>query len=228
MKDGPDIAHIAALIGDPARSNMLTALMDGRALTASELAAEAGVSASTATSHLSRLRDGGLLQLRRRGRHRYFALADDQVARVLEGLMGLSAGLGRPRTRTGPRDEALREARVCYNHLAGTRGIQLYESMTARGLLVGRGDQLEPGADAPAFLGSLGLDVEGIARGRAPLCRECLDWSERRMHLAGSLGRAVLARIEALGWVRRDPGSRAVLFSESGSAAFDRAFPPPA
>ena len=125
MKEGPDIARIAALIGDPARANMLTALMSGKAVTATELAQEANVTLQTASTHLSKLDEGGLLRPRKQGRHKYFSLANDDVARVLEGLMGLAAGSGHLRSRTGPRDPALRKARVCYNHLAGDLGIRL-------------------------------------------------------------------------------------------------------
>ena len=225
MKEGPDIAFIAALIGDPARANILTALMDGRALTASELAVEAGVTAQTASAHLAKLADGGLLKPRKQGRHKYFALAHDEVAEVLERLMGLSAGLSRARTRTGPRDDALRHARVCYNHLAGAMGIRLYDSLLARGLVEETkiGPVLSPAGEEAVM--AFGVDLPELRARRAPLCRECLDWSERRSHLAGSLGRALFARIEALGWARRDPKSRAVLFSDAGQSAFEAQFP---
>ena len=116
MKEGPDIARIAALIGDPARANMLTALMSGKALTASEFAGEANVTLQTASAHLSKLDEGGLLRPRKQGRQKYFSLASDDFARVLEGLMGLAALSGHLRSRTGPNDPALRKARVCYNH----------------------------------------------------------------------------------------------------------------
>ena len=117
MKEGPNIAFIAALIGDPARANILTALMSGKALTATELAAEAGVTLQTASSHLSKLVQGDLLRVLKQGRHKYFSLANDDVAHVLEGIMGLAAGAGHLRIRTGPKDTALRHARVCYSHL---------------------------------------------------------------------------------------------------------------
>ncbi|MFO1165925.1 MAG: winged helix-turn-helix domain-containing protein [Paracoccus sp. (in: a-proteobacteria)] len=133
MKDGPDIARVAALIGDPARANMLTALMGGRALTASELAQEAGVTAQTASSHLARLAEGGLIRQRKQGRHRYHQLASAEVAALLESLMGLAAGAGHLRRRPGPRDPAMRRARVCYDHLAGEMGTTMFESMLARG-----------------------------------------------------------------------------------------------
>ena len=119
MKDGPDIARVANLIGDPARANILSALMDGRALTAGELAGAAGVGASTASAHLNRLQEGGLIRVEAQGRHRYYALAGADVAEVLEALMGLAQQTGATRVRTGPREPELRKARVCYDHLAG-------------------------------------------------------------------------------------------------------------
>ena len=225
MKDGPDIARIAALIGDPARANMLTALMSGKALTATELAAEAGVTIQTASSHLSKLDAGGLLKPRKQGRHKYFSLADDDVARVLEGLMGLAAGAGHLRVRTGPRDGALRKARVCYNHLAGDKGTQMFDSLLARGFVRPDEDDLLLTEAGRSFAERLGVDVDALRSRKAPLCRECLDWSERRSHLAGSLGRAFMSRFEELGWVRREEGSRVVRFTAPGEQAFDAAFP---
>lgn len=225
MKEGPDIAHIAALIGDPARANMLSALMSGKALTVSELAGEAGVTIQTASSHLSKMEAGGLLRPRKQGRHKYFALANDDVARVLEALMGLAASVGHLRKRTGPKDETLRKARVCYNHLAGDMGTRLFDSLLAQGFLDAAGEGVSLTEAGAAFVTGFGIDLEALRKHRAPLCRECLDWSERRPHLAGSLGRAFLGRFEALTWARRDQQSRAVLFSASGNAAFMQAFP---
>ena len=225
MKDGPDIARIAALIGDPARANMLTALMSGKALTATELAAEAGVTIQTASSHLSKLDAGGLLRPRKQGRHKYFSLADDDVARVLEGLMGLAAGAGHLRVRTGPRDGALRKARVCYNHLAGDKGTQMFDSLLALGFVRPEGGDLLLTEAGRSFAERLGVDVDALRSRKAPLCRECLDWSERRSHLAGSLGRAFMSRFEELGWARREEGSRVVRFTAPGERAFDAAFP---
>ena len=225
MKEGPDIARIASLIGDPARANMLTALMSGKALTASELAQEAGVTLQTASSHLAKLDQGGLLRPRKQGRHKYFSLASDDVARVLEGLMGLAAGSGHLRSRTGPKDPALRKARVCYNHLAGDMGIQLYDSLMDRRLLQVVGENLGLSDDGRAFVRDFGIDVDSLAPRKTPLCRACLDWSERRSHLAGRLGRAFLDRFEALHWVRREKGSRTVWFSPTGEDAFTRTFP---
>ncbi|WP_118135951.1 helix-turn-helix transcriptional regulator [Oceanicella sp. SM1341] len=226
MREGPDISRIAALIGDPARANMLVALMSGRALTASELAAEAGITPATASSHLARLEQGGLVALRRQGRHKYVTLSGEEVARVLESLMGLAAGTGHLRTRTGPRDPALRHARLCYNHLAGEMGIALFDSLRGRGLLEGPEEALALSGPGRAFATRFGIDLAALdGRPRTPLCRPCLDWSARRSHLGGSLGRALMARIEALGWARREAGSRAVRFTPPGERAFREAFP---
>ncbi|MEL7285809.1 MAG: winged helix-turn-helix domain-containing protein [Pseudomonadota bacterium] len=225
MREGPDIAHIAALIGDPARANMLTVLMSGKALTVSELAEEAGVTIQTASSHLSKLDEGGLLRPRKQGRHKYFSLASDDVAHVLEGLMGLAAGSGYLRKRTGPKDAELRQARVCYNHLAGDMGTQMFDSLMARGHLVLNGEELELTDAGAAFAKDFEIDVEALRRARAPLCRECLDWSERRSHLAGSLGRAFLSRFEEMAWVKRDQKTRVVTFSRIGAEKFSKLFP---
>lgn len=225
MKEGPDIAHVAALIGDPARANMLTALMSGKALTVSELAEEAGVTIQTASSHLSKLDEGGLLRPRKQGRHKYFALSSEEVAHVLEGLMGLAAGAGYLRKRTGPRDAELRQARVCYNHLAGDMGTQMFDSLVAQGHLVLHGGELELTETGAAFAASFEIDIDGLQSARAPVCRECLDWSERRSHLAGSLGRALLSRFEELAWAKRDQKTRVVSFSRDGAEAFNKLFP---
>lgn len=225
MKDGPDIAHIAALIGDPARANMLTALMSGKALTVSELAEEAGVTMQTASSHLSKLDGGGLLRPRKQGRHKYFTLASDDVAHVLEGLMGLAAGSGYLRKRTGPRDAELRRARICYNHLAGDMGTQMFDSLMAQGALVLDGEQLQLTQTGAALVTGFEIDIDRLRKARAPVCRECLDWSERRSHLAGSLGRAFLSRFEELAWAKRDQKTRVVTFSPKGLEAFNKLFP---
>ena len=225
MRHGPEIARIASLIGDPARANILTALMSGKALTASELAAEAGVSPSTASSHLGRLSEGGLVRETRQGRHKYFALAGEEVAQVLEALMGFAAGQGHLRTRTGPKDAQLREARVCYNHLAGTRGIQLFDSLFARDFMVLEGDAPRLTEAGESFVRDLGVDFDHLVKSRAPVCRTCLDWSARRPHLAGSLGRALLKRFEMMGWAYRVRDTRIVSFTSEGLRQFNGAFP---
>jgi DNA-binding transcriptional ArsR family regulator len=223
MEAGPRIAFIAALIGDPARANMLTALMDGRALTASELAGAGGITLPTASGHLARLVEAGLLGVRKQGRHRYFSLSGADVAEALEGLMGLAQRTGAMPSRTGPRDAALRHARVCYDHLAGERGVALLASLRRRGFVDGEEDAFRLTGSGRDFLTSLGLDLAALEGRRRRLCRTCLDWSERRDHLGGSLGAALLDLMAARGWLRREEG-RVLRFSPAGASAFETAF----
>lgn len=222
MNDGPLIAAIAALIGDPGRANMLTALMDGRALTASELGGAAGVTLQTASGHLARLVEAGLLAVRKQGRHRYFRLSGPDVAEALEALMSLAQRTGALRVRTGPRDAALREARICYDHLAGERGVSLLEALRRQELVAGEQDAMltERGR---VFFSGLGVDLERLRKGRRPICRLCLDWSERRAHLGGALGAALLDLMVERCWLRREEG-RVLRFSPAGVRAFQSAF----
>lgn len=222
MTDGPLIAQVAALIGDPARANILTALMDGRALTASELSQIAGVSPSTTSGHLGKLETGRLLATEKQGRHRYFRLANADVAHVLESLMGVAQRTGAVRFRTGPKEAALREARICYDHLAGERGVELLDGLVAKNWL---SDSHAPSltGEGQRGLGGLGIDVARLTKSRRPVCRSCLDWSERRIHLGGSLGAALLSHMLDAGWAKRDVG-RVIRFSPQGTAAFRSAF----
>ena len=224
MKDGPDIAMIASLLGDPGRANMLTALMGGQALTAGELAREAGVTAQTASSHLAKLQAGGLLIGRKQGRHNYFALSGDDVAGVIEALMGLAARTGHTRIRTGPKEPAMRRARVCYDHLAGDLAVSMLEHLTARGFVTEEGEDLSLTSTGRTFMEALGLDLPALTRSRRPLCKGCLDWSVRRTHRAGALGAALLDRFYALGWASREAGTRLVSFSPRGLEAFREIF----
>ncbi|MCV3735525.1 metalloregulator ArsR/SmtB family transcription factor (plasmid) [Rhizobium sp. TRM96647] len=227
MKEGPDIAQIGALIGDPARANMLAVLMGGRALTATELAGAAGITLSTASSHLAKLEAGGLVSQRKQGRHRYFALADDEVGLMLEGLMGFAAHRGFLRARPGPKDPALRKARVCYNHLAGDFGVRMLDRLVADGHVAIDGDDAALTAEGEAKMAGIGIDVTGLRSQRRPVCRTCLDWSERRSHLAGSLGEALLSRFIEMGWARRSDDSRAIGFTPKGERQFLDLFPQP-
>jgi len=222
MDAGPRIAFIAALIGDPARANMLTALMDGRALTASELAGAGGITLQTASGHLARMVEAGLLAVRKQGRHRYFRLSGADVAEALEGLMGIAERTGATPVRAGPSDAALRHARICYDHLAGERGVALLESLRRRGLVDGD-DEISLTEAGRDYLDKLGLVVSSLDGGRRPLCRPCLDWSERRTHLGGALGAALLDHMSAQGWLRREEG-RVLRFSSAGERAFEAAF----
>ena len=224
MKDGPDLSRIGNLVGDPARANMLTALMDGGSLTASELALEAGVTAQTASSHLGKLMEGGLLSLSTQGRHRYYALSGPQVAAMLEAIMGVAASVGPKRTRPGPRDATMREARICYDHLAGNHAVAMLDRLLERGILTGDGADIRLGKSAPSHFAAIGIDVEVFGKQRRPVSRACLDWSVRRSHLAGALGAAILDKILTEKWARREADSRAIVFSPRGKAAFEQTF----
>jgi DNA-binding transcriptional ArsR family regulator len=227
MKVGPDIAMVASLVGDPARANMLTALMSGRALTASELAQEAGITPQTASSHLGKLEAGGLIEPEKQGRHRYYRLTDPDVAGVLEGLAGLAARAGHMRVRTGPKDPALRRARICYDHLAGDLGVQMFDSMKAQKLVRQKKQDMELTPEGARFLEkNLQISEDMLAHPRRPVCKACLDWSERRHHLAGTLGAALMTRFTELKWAARDtaPGSRIVNFSRTGEKRFAALF----
>jgi len=224
MKEGPVIASVAALLGDPARANILTALMDGRALTVSELAEAAGVTLQTASGHLAKLDAANLLTAEKQGRHRYFRLSGPDVAQVLEALMGLAQRTGATRVRTGPKDAALRSARICYDHLAGERGVALLTAARRQGLIEGERDMTLTDKGR-AFFTEFGIDLAALERGRRPLCRACLDWSERHNHLGGALGAALLSRMIERGWVRRGTG-RVLTFTCEGEEGFEAAFIP--
>ncbi|MCZ8373899.1 MAG: helix-turn-helix domain-containing protein [Beijerinckiaceae bacterium] len=219
MKNGPDIAALASLIGDPARANILAALMGGKALTAGECAAEAGISAPAASGHLAKLLDAGLLVVLVQGRHRYYNLAGPDIAEAVETLMGLAARVGLRRTRPGPREAAMRKARFCYDHLAGDAATALFARLVDNGMLVAQADGLglSPGGRL-RFLAE-GIDIAALEAKPRPLCRACLDWSERRPHLAGSLGAAIARLAIERGWCRREAASRAVHVSPDGERA---------
>lgn len=223
------LAETASLVGDPARAGMLMALMDGRALTAGELARAAGVTPQTASGHLAKMATAGLLAIQRQGRHHYHRLASPEVAHMLESIMEVSAN-GRDQLRrrvvTGPRDKAMRAARICWSHLAGGLGVALADALVAHGRL-----ELSPEGGAMTDAGALffrdfGLDLAAVPRaggGRA-FCRPCLDWSERRLHVGGALGRALAERCFALNWIRRCDGSRALAITPAGQRGFHEAF----
>ncbi len=225
MKEGPNIATLGSLIGDPARANMLTALMSGKALTVSELAAEAGITLQTTSAHLSKLEVGGLVRRRKQGRHRYYSLTDADVGSLFEAMMGLAAKKGHMRTRTGPKDPALRKARVCYNHLAGELGVQMFDSLLANDYLIGDEGGIELTDPGRAFVSEFGIEIEALKKSRRPLCKSCLDWSARRSHLAGSLGTAFLQRFFQLHWAKRQKSTRIVAFTKAGEARFLNQFP---
>jgi DNA-binding transcriptional ArsR family regulator len=220
VKDGPNIARIASLLGDTARADVLTALMTDRALTATELAAIAGVTKQTMSAHLSKLLDAALVAVDQQGRHRYFRLADEDVAGLLESLMGVAFRTGAVRLLSSPREPALRKARICYDHLAGELGVMAYEALLRHGAFAMFGGELRLSESGVEWFTRLGIDTDAAARQRRTFCRPCMDWSERRHHLAGSLGAALLSRMQDLKWASRDKNSRVIRFTPRGQRAF--------
>jgi DNA-binding transcriptional ArsR family regulator len=210
-----EMAEIAALIGDPGRANMLASLMDGRALTATELAYVARVSPQTASGHLAKLTAAGLLSITARGRYRYYRIASPLVGRMLEGILAV-AGSAPARYRPASRaDDALRTARTCYDHLAGRLGVGLTDTLCARGHLVLAEEAGEVTPQGLAFLADFGIETPDPRRKRA-YCRPCLDWSERRPHLAGAIGAALARRCFELGWVEHAREGRALAITPKG------------
>jgi DNA-binding transcriptional ArsR family regulator len=214
----PDLTRIAATVGDARRIRMLALLMEGRALTAKELALGAGVEPATASAHLKRLQADGLVESAPQGRHKYFRLASPQVAQLLESLMHLAPRrAAAPRTAAG--DAPVRHARFCYDHLAGRVGSGLFAAMLDKGWLQDDADvqrQLVVTGKGMKALGTLGVDVaEAQSRRRLFACR-CLDWSERRDHLAGALGAAIAQQMLSLGWIERHKRSRLVTVTPDG------------
>jgi len=220
----PSIAEVAALVGNPARANVLMALLDGRALTATELAFAAGVSPQTTSGHLSKLTGAKLLALTKQGRHSYYRLASPLIGQMLEGIMAVAAD-GPARYRPKWRgDDALRTARTCYDHLAGRLGVALADALTQRDhvVLSDDGGMVTPAGET--FLLGFGIDVRAVGAGRRAFCRPCLDWSERRPHLAGIVGAALAGRCFELGWINRIRDTRAVLVPAAGQRGFAETF----
>jgi DNA-binding transcriptional ArsR family regulator len=212
MNQGPDFTEAAALMGDPARARMLTAMLDGRAWTATELAFEASVAPSTASAHLARLLSGGLVSDVRQGRHRYFRLMGNDVATAIEALMALSSRTSPSKRLPGPRDERLRHARTCYDHLAGTVGVKLFGYLTSQGSIVANQNGWAFTAEGEASFATL---LGGAKAAFTQHGRSCLDWSERKEHLGGALGKAILAALISNGLARVGPG-RLVEFTAEG------------
>jgi DNA-binding transcriptional ArsR family regulator len=235
-----DIAALASMLADPARCKVLLALDDGRALAASVLADEAGISRSTASSHLGKLTDAGLLSVESHGRHRYYRLAGPEVGELLEQLVRLAPSRPVRSLREGTRAARLRSARTCYDHVAGRLGVQIMGSLLDREVLVGGDGHYDPRRDRHDALSSPGRDIryeltdagreflQGVGvelpTGRRPLVRYCVDWTEQRHHLAGGLGRAVFDRLVSAGWVKRAPRGRALTVTDDGRAALADAF----
>jgi DNA-binding transcriptional ArsR family regulator len=224
MNTGPLIAEIAALVAEPARAAMLSALLDGRALTAGELAYAARVTPQTASTHLARLTEAGLLSPTREGRHRYFRLASPNVVEMLDGIVGVALE-NRPRCRPLSRQaRELSAARICYDHLAGRLAVELTEFFAAQEYLVIADEGAEVTEAGAHFLATFGINLSALSSARRRFCRLCLDWTERRPHLAGALGAALTKRCFDLAWTERMKHSRAVIVTASGKRGFLETF----
>jgi DNA-binding transcriptional ArsR family regulator len=224
MNEGPDLAEVAALVGDPARANILSALLDGRALTASELAYFARVSPQTTSGHLAKLTDGKLIAMMRQGRNRYYRLATPLVGQMLEGIMAVAADgpkRYRPASKLG---DAMKMARTCYDHFAGKLGVGLADALCERGYLVLTEDGGEVTASGTSFLDDFGVDLSVVRRQRRTFCRPCLDWTERRLHLGGAVGAVLAARCFDLGWFKRSRDSRALTIMPAGQRGLGEIF----
>jgi DNA-binding transcriptional ArsR family regulator len=216
------IAEIGALLGDPARVNMMIALVDGRAFTARELAEAGGVSPQTASSHLAKLAAAKLVSVEKQGRHRYHRISSAEVAQLLEQMHVLGSTLAASSPpRTGPRDLQMRELRSCYDHLAGRIAVELSDQ-----LLLESGSDGAPRLknDAEARLSLINVTMKSLEKSRRPLCRTCLDWSERRPHISGAMGAAILKRVRELGWIKNRQSGRALIVTGLGERGFADVF----
>jgi DNA-binding transcriptional ArsR family regulator len=219
----PNISEVASLMGDPARAAMLAALVDGRALPAGELAYASGVTAQTASFHLSKLLAGGLVTAETEGRHRYYRLAGAHVAQAIENLATIRPpGLIRRKTLSATAKE-LRFARCCYDHLAGQIGVAITQALLERGLITPLPDKrFDVSPLGVEWFRNIGLDVAGLKPTRRGLARQCLDWTERTHHLAGPLGVQFMSVLCARGWLRRSAGSRAFRITPRGGMELKR------
>ncbi len=224
MIAGINVAEVAALIGDVTRANLLLALMDGRALTATELAHRAGVTPQTTSAHLAKLSEARILAMEAQGRHRYYRLASPAVAQAIEALMQLAADGPKRHRPPGPRDEAIRTARTCYDHLAGRLGVGIADGLLERGLATLDDGAFALTAEGERTLGGWGLDLAAARRQRRAFARSCLDWSERRPHIGGALGAAVAELAFTRGWIARQAGERAVRLTGPGRQAIHTHF----
>ena len=218
------MARVAALVGDPARANILASLMDGLAHTPTELALDAGISTATASGHLAQLLDGRLVAVTAQGRHRYYRLASEEIARMLEGIMAVGAEPEARRRATPHVPAELREARSCYDHLAGRLGVAVADGLVMQGGLVLESEAAAVTESGMRLLRDLGINLAQAPGSRRMLCRPCLDWSERCPHLAGRLGAALFEHFLSERWVERVATSRAIRVTAAGHAGFRRYF----
>lgn len=224
MGINPNMAEIASLLGETSRATMLASMMDGRFHTASELANMAAIKPQTASFHLAKLVAGKLVKVEKQGRHRYFQLADEEIAHLLESFLVISPTPEVRSLKQSSQMKLLKDARTCYDHLAGKLGVQLTDSLLNAGYLKRAEKQFLITSEGAQFFTDFGLDLDELKRKRRSFSPACLDWSERRYHLAGALGQGILAHLLNLGWVTRVPSIRAIKVTEKGRAGFKEVF----
>lgn len=224
MGINPNMAEIASLLGETSRATMLASMMDGRFHTASELAYMAAIKPQTASFHLAKLVDGKLVKVEKQGRHRYFQLADEEIAHLLESFLAISPPPEVRSLKQSSQMKLLQGARTCYDHLAGKLGVQLTDSLLNAGYLKLEEKQFLITSEGTQFFTDFGLDLVDLKRKRRSFSPACLDWSERRYHLAGALGQGILAHLLSLRWVTRVPSIRAIKVTEKGRAGFKEVF----
>jgi DNA-binding transcriptional ArsR family regulator len=212
-----DLAAVGRMLADEHRAQFLLALLGGEELRAGELAARSGASSSLASAHLSKLLDSGLIRVRRQGRHRYYGLASGAVAEALEGLLAIAPAKPVRSLRASRRGAAIREARTCYDHLAGRLGVSFTDALEQQGALEPIDGGWRLTSDGEVRVRALGVDLDDLRRLRRPLVRQCLDWTERRPHLAGALGAALARRMFELDWITRVPETRALAVTPAGA-----------
>ncbi|KOS59866.1 helix-turn-helix transcriptional regulator [Lysinibacillus agricola] len=224
MGINPNMAEIASLLGETSRATMLASMMDGRFHTASELAYMAAIKPQTASFHLAKLVEGKLVKVEKQGRHRYFQLADEEIAHLLESFLAISPPPEVRSLKQSSQMKLLQGARTCYDHLAGKLGVQLTDSLINAGYLKLEEKQFLITSEGAQFFTDFGLDLDDLKRKRRSFSHACLDWSERRYHLAGALGQGMLTHFLSLGWVTRVPSIRAIKVTEKGRAGFKEVF----
>lgn len=216
MAAKPNIVELAALVGEPSRVTMLLELLGGKALPASELAHAARITPQTASSHLAKLVEGGLLVVEMSGRHRYYRLAGPEVAYALEALHAIATQKPIQSLKEYDQSIMLRYARTCYDHIAGEVGVGLTDRLLALGMIERSGRDFVVSKQGHDRFKQFGIDVDNVQKGRRHFARQCLDWSERRHHIAGGLGAAITDRLFELEWITRIPGGRAVRVTDAG------------
>ncbi|KGR85936.1 MULTISPECIES: helix-turn-helix domain-containing protein [Lysinibacillus] len=224
MGINPNMAEIAALLGETSRATILASMMDGRFHTASELAYMAAIKPQTASFHLAKLVEGKLIKVEKQGRHRYFQLAGEDIAQFLESFLAISPPPEVRSLKQSSQIKLLQDARTCYDHLAGKLGVQLTESMLKAGYLTLEGKQFVLTDEGTLFFTTFGIDLTALKRKRRSFSHACLDWSERRYHLAGALGCELLNQFFNLGWLLRVPSIRAIKVTEKGKLGFKEVF----